>query len=364
MSDFYKEFKEKIDREAFNRGISQREAFFTEVTDLLIEAKSCKDAIHFHYERPTMGAKMGIQIDGYGGSPSEDQNVLTIFVIDYSFSEEVEILNKDELIRTLKKGANFINQIESSLFRNSLEETSEEFHICNELCHQLDSISGYEIIFLTNKSERTRIKEHDIKARNEICRISVIDIEQIEKLSKGQNIQEDIIIENLAIPVLAADFDIEDGDTVIFCFGEIDCRCHIWKHRSKGYKNVINSLVNEYFAAIIKSTEKLRRDSVYIQSVVPAIRRKQQLHNEVKELPFLGKDEDRKKYVEYMNYSLKKSCKKHGFIFFDVYDFYSDEDGFLDYTLSDRSVHIGDPKFIKQRLIEIFKSDWKIDLFI
>ena len=51
----------------------------------------------------------------------------------------------------------------------------------------------YEIILLTNKSERTRIKEHDIKARNEICRISVIDIEQIEKLMKGQNIQEDII---------------------------------------------------------------------------------------------------------------------------------------------------------------------------
>ena len=94
MSDFYKEFKENIDREAFHRGISQREAFFNDVTDLLIETKFCKDAIHFHYERPTTGAKMGIQIDGYGGSPGEDQNVLTIFVIDYSFSEEVEIIIK------------------------------------------------------------------------------------------------------------------------------------------------------------------------------------------------------------------------------------------------------------------------------
>ncbi len=152
-------------------------------------------------------------------------------------------------------------------------------------------------------------------------------------------------------------FNIKKKDIIIYCFGEIDCRCHIWKHRSKGYKNVINSLVDEYFSAIIKSTKKLRRDSVYIQSVVPAIRRKQQLHNEVKDLPFLGKDEDRKKYVEYMNYALEKSCKKHGFSFFNVYDFYSDRDGFLDYELSDRSVHIGNPKFIKQHLSEILKSD-------
>ena len=208
MSNFYKEFKENIDREAFHRGISQQEAFFNEVTDLLIEDKFCKDAIHFHYERPTMGAKMGIQIDGYGGSPSEDQNVLTIFVIDYSFSEEVEIINKDELIRTLKKGANFINQIDSSLFRNSLEETSEEFKYINDIYRQIDLINSYEIIFLTNKSERARIKEHDIKARNENCRISVYDIHKIENLKTGQNVPEDMILDLEAygnsIPVLTA----------------------------------------------------------------------------------------------------------------------------------------------------------------
>ncbi len=29
------------------------------------------------------------------------------------------------------------------------------------------------------------------------------------------------------------ELDIEDGDTVIFCFGEIDCRCHIHKCRRR-----------------------------------------------------------------------------------------------------------------------------------
>lgn len=33
-------------------------------------------------------------------------------------------------------------------------------------------------------------------------------------------------------------FNINDGDSVIFCFGEIDCRCHIHKHitNSRSYK--------------------------------------------------------------------------------------------------------------------------------
>ena len=31
------------------------------------------------------------------------------------------------------------------------------------------------------------------------------------------------------------DLDIVDGDTVIFCFGEIDCRCHINKHITQNF---------------------------------------------------------------------------------------------------------------------------------
>ena len=35
-------------------------------------------------------------------------------------------------------------------------------------------------------------------------------------------------------------FKVKNGDIVIFCFGEIDCRCHVWKYRSEGFKNVID----------------------------------------------------------------------------------------------------------------------------
>ena len=47
-------------------------------------------------------------------------------------------------------------------------------------------------------------------------------------------------------------FNIKDGDTIIFCLGEIDCRCHIHKHisESTSYKYIINNIINNYFEAI------------------------------------------------------------------------------------------------------------------
>ena len=40
-------------------------------------------------------------------------------------------------------------------------------------------------------------------------------------------------------------FNIKDGDTIVFCFGEIDCRCHIHKHitETTRYQDIINNIV-------------------------------------------------------------------------------------------------------------------------
>ena len=146
-------------------------------------------------------------------------------------------------------------------------------------------------------------------------------------------------------------FKIKKKDIIIFCFGEIDCRCHVWKHKNRGYKTVIDSLVKNYISSIILATKKVNKTKVFIHSVVPAIRKEQHLNNEVPELPFLGNDKTRKSYVLYMNRVLKNSCAMNGFNFFDIYDFYTDSDGYLDYELSDKNVHIGNHKYIEKYII-------------
>ena len=47
-------------------------------------------------------------------------------------------------------------------------------------------------------------------------------------------------------------YNVKEGDSVVFSFGEIDCRCHINKHitQEKTYQMIIDDLVDSYVKAI------------------------------------------------------------------------------------------------------------------
>jgi hypothetical protein len=139
-------------------------------------------------------------------------------------------------------------------------------------------------------------------------------------------------------------FDIKDGDTIVFCLGEIDCRCHIHKHVSDTttYQDVINSIVDNYFEAIELnvSVSQLKLKHVCVYNVVPPIQKNNTYENP--DYPYLGTDEERKQYVLYFNIKLKEKCIEKGYIFVDVYNKYIDTNGFLRKDLSDDHVHIHD----------------------
>ena len=143
-------------------------------------------------------------------------------------------------------------------------------------------------------------------------------------------------------------FDIKKNDSVVFCFGEIDCRCHVHKHITdvKSYKMIIDEIVNNYIHAIEINLENCKVKNICIYNVVPSTQKCNTSENP--EYPYLGSDEERKSYVLYFNKCLKKKCKENSWIFFDVYDSYCDDNGYLSKKLSDGNVHIANGVFIKK----------------
>ena len=149
-------------------------------------------------------------------------------------------------------------------------------------------------------------------------------------------------------------FNIKDGDTIIFCLGEIDCRCHIHKHITATitYEDIINNIVDNYFEAIELnvSISKIKLKNICVYNVVPPIEKYNTCENP--QYPYLGSDEERKQYVLYFNKKLKEKCIEKEYIFFDIYDNYIDENGFLRKDLSDGIVHISNGIYISNFIKE------------
>lgn len=141
---------------------------------------------------------------------------------------------------------------------------------------------------------------------------------------------------------------IPDDVIVCFCWGEIDCRCHVNKYQP--WKKTIDHLVENYIDAIKENTKRF--NDVWIFNVVPPPRREDSAF-ENPGFPFVGTNEERLDSVRYMNNRLRSS----GFVFVDVYDKYCDAEGFLRMDMSDNHVHIADEKPLIRWLVNHLDID-------
>jgi hypothetical protein len=152
--------------------------------------------------------------------------------------------------------------------------------------------------------------------------------------------------------------NITDGDMVVFCFGEIDCRCHINKYEPY-WEQTIDEIVKKYFETIAENVKYYPATTVFVYNVVPPLERElpENFHTEIGNLlPSIGTDRDRREYTEYMNYMLSNYCERYGYVFFNVYDKYVNEKGFLSTEYSDGNCHIKNPVFMREFLLNFLKK--------
>jgi len=134
------------------------------------------------------------------------------------------------------------------------------------------------------------------------------------------------------------EYGVTAGDWVCFCFGEIDCRCHVNKHvsSSQTFEQVIDKLVSSYMAGIATTSAAVPGVNVAVFMVVPPCRSHVAFNPEY---PYVGTDEQRRAYTLYMNIALKRACTRFSYTFIDAYDAYVDSEGFLDAYKSDGKNH-------------------------
>jgi hypothetical protein len=126
---------------------------------------------------------------------------------------------------------------------------------------------------------------------------------------------------------------------VVFCWGEIDCRCHIFKHPP--FLDTINTLVKNYQDAIRLNVIGRDPSNIWVYNIVPPPR-KEQAYSENPNYPFLGSNEERLFFVNRMNDGIRKFCFMEGYKFVNTYAGYCDDFGFMIMEKSDGHVHIAD----------------------
>lgn len=146
------------------------------------------------------------------------------------------------------------------------------------------------------------------------------------------------------------EYGVHAGDAVVFCFGEIDARCHVGKQPDPCA--FMKNLVLTYFKAMVDTTHGHGALDVGVYSIPPAIHAAGKPVNP--EYPYVGTDDMRSWYVCYLNNLIEAGCKQLCWKFVDVHSRYCDRHGFLVEALSDGGPHIKDTAFLEGVVCDLF----------
>jgi hypothetical protein len=127
-------------------------------------------------------------------------------------------------------------------------------------------------------------------------------------------------------------------DIVMLCFGEIDCRIHIYyQHKKSNGKHSIEELIDRTIANYGEVMVKLKERGVNfcVYCVSPAT----EVGNEYK-YPFYGSPEIRSQINRMFNEKLRAFCQKNGYAFIDIYDRVSDRDGLMLKEYASDDIHL------------------------
>ena len=138
-------------------------------------------------------------------------------------------------------------------------------------------------------------------------------------------------------------------DIVMLCFGEIDCRIHIYyQHKKSNEKYTVSELIDRTISNYgdVMAQLKERGVNFFVYCVSQATK----VGNEYN-YPFYGTPEIRSQITRTFNERLKVFCEKNGHKFIDIYDKVADDDGFM------LKEHAGDEVHLNRKAVKFAKAE-------
>lgn len=154
--------------------------------------------------------------------------------------------------------------------------------------------------------------------------------------------------------------EVNDKDTVLLAYGEVDCRCHIQRQINSGRNedDVICELISNYFRTIRNNIHPQAK--VVIVSIIPTTKQSEleSIHGPITHaFPFVGTDEDRVRYTVKMNHLLEKNANQNGYYFFSPYAHCTNPDGTLCFEMSDTCGHLKDATLLLEQFVQFAKAN-------
>lgn len=208
LIDFHRELIADIQGDADVQGLITVEAFFEKVTDLLTETGEIDEANRAYYEGSS--GRYSLKVDGYGGDPVENANILTLILCDFAITSEVRAINKADVENFQKRLYRFLEASLDANFRNSLEESSNGFSLAQLISVRWQNIEKIKFIIATNASFNARSDAEPLEPLdNKPISLSVWDLKRLKQFVEQGQARADLVI-NFAddfggsVPVLKA----------------------------------------------------------------------------------------------------------------------------------------------------------------
>lgn len=151
---------------------------------------------------------------------------------------------------------------------------------------------------------------------------------------------------------------IQRGDTCLFFYGEVDCRCHIGRQLAVGrpLHEIVDQLVESYLQTISRLFSSHPAHQIIIGFITPPVRKEdhEARHGPIThDFPMIGTDQERAHFTRQMNEALRVACLTRHYVFLDLTSLYADAEGMLYVEKSDYNCHILENRSIHTAIARI-----------